>query len=59
MNQFKASKAAAHAINSHDKLVEQVKLLREALEGIIKIAEFPPVDKLILDEARKALEATK
>jgi len=32
MNQFKASKAAAHAINSHDKLTEQNKMLRDAIK---------------------------
>ena len=43
----------------YDKLTEQNKMLREALELIVKIAGHPPVDKLILKEANQALEATK
>ena len=69
MNQFKASKAAAHAINSHDKLVEQVKLLREAL---VRVSEWDNMSqefrldngsrgqqRVIVGIAEKALEATK
>lgn len=54
------------AINSYDanqalisKQAEQIKVLREALELIVKIAEFPPVDRAILQEANKALSATE
>jgi hypothetical protein len=46
------------AINSFDKHAEQIKQLREALDFIVKVANFPPVDKLILKTATKALEET-
>ena len=51
--------SAEQLLNLAGDLTEQNKLLREALGCILKIAEFPPVDKLILNETRKALEATK
>lgn len=45
----------ASAINSHDKLVEQNKMLREALESICRADNYVDIDIV----AKEALEATK
>ena len=56
MNQFHASMAAAYAINSHDKLTEQNKMLRDALNEIRdQPLSAPEIDDLI----DKVMETTK
>ncbi len=59
MNQFESAKLAAHAINSHDKLVEENKRLREALV-CIKNSKDTYDDtgfEEVLDEIDNAIEA--